>query len=549
MAAFTLMAVLKLVAGSAFCLGAASFPFATYSSSDTCPLEDGEGFDGVSLLSFSTKLAKKRSIKWQSSAQIAKVAFGPSMGKKCAQPKCYQCEKIATELMHGGPIDAAAHSPGRSLLGAFEDVDSQDDIMYHIQQAVIPASMKGGAFKFTSDDCQEFYGLRPGSESKDAPPVSCFRKRKGTVTGFRLSPEDVCKSCECSLLSALPGETNPMARFTRVKVDHLAILEQSLSEKVFSTFGKVLSGAGHVASKVANFIKNFARGFRNFVSAPREWLQNTENQRVALKVLKYGAGAAMAVSAIASGGSLALAPAAVFAVNSAFALAQAAHAKRNHATNKQVAGMLVLSIGVGAVTATLALPDETASWLLPGIGESLEAATHPSADFLETAAGAFNEAASEVADSASGGEKAVRFGLSKGPIAYYESKVWKTLASNKAKAESNPSTVSQVLALQAQLCEAATNEWAEALKASMSAQNLAGGDPQVACGMVNGAAVEAEMAAGRDALAQYEQVSFGTLGDFLGEPVPDMPGHGDVDKADGKQEYPAHWGEMADPSK
>lgn len=552
MAAFTLMALLQLVVGNAFYLGVAGPPVASISGADTCPLEAGEGFDSMSLLSFSTQLAKQRGMKLQSSAPLTADLrpFGLGVGKKCAKAKCFECEKMKHNKLEeavGKPIDPAAPIRPIDALAAFLD-EPPEKVMYHVQQAVIPANMKGGAFKFTPEDCQEFYKLVEGFESEDAPPVSCFRKQKGTVAGFKMSPEQVCESCDCSPVPDSMDKGALTALFASAQDDHLAVLEQSISQKIAST----LAGGLHkVLVKAVDFFKNFVRGLQDFLRAPVQWLENTQNQRVALKALKIGTAVGFFAIGAATGSAL-LAPAAMFAVHSAFALAQAAHAKYAGASMKQAAGMLVFTMTIGAVTATLALPDEAVTWLLP----STDAISHAASatgealldpNVLQNSVEAFDAAAGEVGESALG--KAPGQLLKIGSTSLFDSKVWKAIAARKAQAESNPSTVAEVLALQAQLCEAATNEWADALAQSMSARGLAEGERHVSCGMVKPEAVEEEVAAKSDIRDDYKPADTGTLEDFLGEQAPDFPfAEAGVAPAHSKQEYPPHWGEMPQPA-
>jgi len=514
MAAFTLMAVLQLMVGSAFYLGATGLPSASLSSSDTCPLEGGEGFDGLSLLSFSTQLAKQHSMKLQPSAQVTAVL---RTGKKCATAKCLECRRM-WNIQAQKHIDSKYGAAATTLTPSapwFSLCDkSPDKIMSYIE----PSSTDSGS-------CDEIYGLAEGSQSKGAPPVFCSRQHGkvlgGMIPGLHsLSQEQICEGCVCDAATQ-----SQLVTLQGARADQLAWLEKSLSEKVGSTLSNVLS---KVLGKAADLAKKLGNGLVNFFKDPRKWFKDAKNQRLALKVFKGAVTVVLAVGA-ATGVGIVLAPATIFAISSALALAQSGHAyyhsdRSGHAL-KQATGLLLFRMTIGGITSAVAIPDVSASWLLDGMGgvakEALGGVTD-AADgallpdgFLSSSIDGFNEGAEEVAE-ASLPEKAARLALKApvvGPASYLDKKVWSDMAKRKEQADMKKApAVAQALALQAKLCNAATDEWAPAMKASMKDHGLEGGKVQVTCGMVSSASVEAEMAAGRDVLAEYKPT---------GEPVPD----------------------------
>jgi len=591
MASLALIAVLKLTVGGTLWLGASAFPLATHSDSDTCPLaagvptcplEDGDGFDRVSLLAYSTKLATQRGMLQESTQVSPKLAKqrdmtrqsssqdqqGASMGPKCAHAKCYECARALIappeigKRFYANPADGPAPFHGSDLLQAFEQ-EKQQDVIWRIQPGVIEDVMKDGGIdkKYPGGFCQEWYSLREGVEDENAKPASCFRKagrhdvdlKVTSVQGPKLSPEDICNSCECEIIE---GE-NPIYRLP-VTVDHLGLFQQAMEQKVTTTLCNVVAKVfstiwKYTGKKALDFAGNFLKGLGNLVLHPITWWKDTENQRVALKVLKFGFGVTLAVSAGLTGTAL-LGPAAAFAVHAALSVAQAGHAKYNGASKKQVAGMLVMSIGVGSITATVGIPDVTASWLLPDFAAAIDGVAGAagsenvmnildgsvpteSVTGLDAVLGKATEAFDEALDKASAfkeemdelgakddspGGKRLKAGIKKA-AGIYEGKVWKKMAAEEAQKKSNPSTLAQVLKLQENLCEEAGNEWTTSLQESVRAAGLPESAPQVRCGILSGADIEA--AAPSDVMAKYEPVIYGTLEDFLGDLMPPVKGN------------------------
>jgi hypothetical protein len=129
------------------------------------------------------------------------------------------------------------------------------------------------------------------------------------------------------------------------------------------------------------------------------------------------------------------------------------------------------------------------------------------------------------------------------PFKWIKGKVWKSIAAKEAQAQpkGNPSTVSEVLALQANLCEEAQNHWAKAIVDYMKENELegAGDQPKVDCGLASGEDLQAlearetrqsrgrrinpetekDVAAINAALSGYKRVSSGSLADIRGEEV------------------------------
>lgn len=583
-----MMAALKLTVAALF-LGASAFPIASYSNSDTCPLEDHAGSDRVSLLHFSTQLARKRGRKWQSGVQI-KEEKGIIFGDKCASPKCLACMGKMREAVGEDGVAKFLTNEAQGL--ALREMDAfaqQPNGLERIDAAFGEFAPETGAegefFKahgYVTGDCQEFYATK--HESAPAP-VSCFRKNKwnidGAWRGKSLSHMDICKSCQCS-----ETQGHPMNKHVaQIQEDHSARLKMTLGKKVEATF--------------TNLFNKKVQEIQGFLDDPWQAYENLKGRRtkIALKVLKVGAGIGMAIAIAATGGPISpLVPVALL-INGAFSGLQAINAKAKGASNKQVAGMLILNIVVGGISATFGIPDLTADLFLPSVAEEIsgiagESLQEAAEGLMETTSKgvtaalakgseAFNsadmaqaiEAAADMHQAIDAGQadglaegvadsparqkvkyafKATR-GALKGVGKWLSGKAWKTIAAKEAQAKPNgdPSTVKEVLALQANLCGEAENHWAQAIVDYMKENKLEGADhpPQVDCGFASredleaarapaparetreargrriqeaeesklNAEAEEAAAAMHEALSDYKRVSFGSLADFLGE--------------------------------